>query len=133
MQIFYARTIKGNLRFDNSKALSDYLCTVEGKPLVVRIDKETWKRTDNQNRFYWAYLRIIADQTGHTEDDLHSLFKRLFLPPVYKKILNTEVKLPASTTDLNKAEFGDYMDKIAAHTDVPVPDPKLLSDYLSMN
>lgn len=132
MQIFYAKSKQGKIEWDNEQALSTYLSTVDNKPLVVRIDKETWKRTDLQNRYYWAYLKIVADQTGHTEDELHQLFKRLFLPPVFKVILGTEIKIPASTTDLDKVQFGEYMDKIASHTEVALPDPKLLSAYLSM-
>jgi len=117
-----------SLKMDNTRAWLDYLLSVEGKKLVINIGQEKWVRSASQNRFYWSYLRIIANETGETEDDLHSLLKRKFLPPEFKTILRVEMKRPASTTKLDKIAFGEYMDKISAMTNVPIPDPKLLVD-----
>lgn len=124
--IFYATSRDMQLVMDNQRAWLDYLLSVDKKKLVVSIEQEKWVRSASQNNFYWAYLRIIANETGETEDNLHSLFKRKFLPPEFKTILGVEVKLPASTTKLDKVAFGEYMDKISAMTGVPIPNPKLL-------
>lgn len=124
--IFYCTSRDMKLVPDNTKAWLEYLLSVDKKKLVVSIEQEKWVRSTSQNKFYWAYLRIIANETGHTEDDLHALFKRKFLPPEFKTILGVEVKLPASTTKLDKISFGEYMDKILAMTGIPIPDPKLL-------
>lgn len=124
MNIFFAKEEKGELKFSNQKVLHDFLELNKKKTFWVRIERETGKRSDTQNRFYWAYLRIIANHTGNSENDLHELFKRIFLPPQYKKILGREIKMPASTTNLNKIEFGEYMDRISAETGIAVPDPK---------
>lgn len=35
-----------------------------------------------------------------------------------------ELKIPASTIDLNEADFGEYMEKIGALTGVPIPNPE---------
>jgi len=48
------------------------------------------------------------------------------LPPEFKTILGVEIKLPASTTKLDKIAFGEYMDKISAMTNIPIPSPNLL-------
>lgn len=123
--IFFAKPQGGELIFSNKKALRDFLLSIDKKDVWVRIERMTGKRSDNQNRFYWAYLTIIANETGHTENDLHELFKRIFLPPQFKSILGREVKMPATTTSLNKADFGEYMERICAETGVPIPDPKM--------
>jgi hypothetical protein len=68
---------------------------------------------------------VIEKETGNDAQDLHEYFKRVFLPPRFTKVLGKEIKLPASTTGLTKAEFGDYLDKICAETNVPIPDPVL--------
>jgi hypothetical protein len=36
--------------------------------------------------------------------------------------MGKDIKVPQSTTNLKKYEFGDYMDKISALTSVPIPD-----------
>jgi hypothetical protein len=101
-----------------------------GAKILIRVEEEKTVRSLRQNRFYWHYLQVIAEETGNLSDDLHEYFKRKFLPPRYIKVLNDEIKIPASTTGLSKAEFIEYMDKICALTNVPIPDPSLLSDYI---
>lgn len=126
--LFYGKSIGGKLVFDNQKALSDYLLNVDTKPLLVKIDRERSKRSLAQNNYYWNYLRIIANETGHTEDELHQLFKRVFLPPIFKVVLGQEIKIPRTTSELSKTEFGEYLDRICARTNVPLPDTKVVSD-----
>ena len=88
------------------------------------------KRSDSQNRYLWFYYEIIAKETGENADDLHELFKRTLLPPVFKTVRGQELKLPRSTTELSKPEFNDFLDKIAALTGVPLPDPEA-AGYIS--
>lgn len=133
MNIFYGKSIKGNIVWDNNKALMEYLVSVEGKSLTIKIDREKTVRSHNQNSYYWFYLRLIANDTGHSEDELHQLFKRIFLPPEFKTILGTEVKIPRTTKNLSKWEFGQYLDKICAKTGVPLPDVKQVTDLLDEN
>lgn len=107
----------------NEQRFREELKNNEGKR--YRIDKEQNKRTLNQNSFYWKYLEIIEMETGNIALELHEYFKRIFLPPKFIKVLGKEIKIPASTTDLKKVEFGEYLDKICAETNVPLPDPNL--------
>lgn len=130
--IFYGKSVNGEIVWGNKKSIFEYLSSVEGKDLAIKIDREKAIRSDNQHRFYWFYLRIIAIETGHTEDELHQLFKRILLPPTFIKVLGREMKIPATTRNLNKAEFGEYMDKISAETNIPIPDPKKVSDMISV-
>jgi hypothetical protein len=41
-----------------------------------------------------------------------------------------EIKIPSSTTTLSKIDFGEYLDKIAAETGIPLPDPEA-AGYIS--
>lgn len=64
-------------------------------------------RTDEQNRYYWAFLNEFSDYSGTDSDDLHNFFKDKFLT-------DRASGLTASTTDLCVSAFADYLDKIAA-------------------
>lgn len=121
--IFYFKNNHGIIEWTNKRALFDYLLSHEDYKgeFVAEIDKVKAKRSLDQNAFYWLYLGVIEKETGNTATDLHELFKRKFLPPIPKKILGTEFKIPASTTTLNKSEFTEYLDKICAMTNVPIP------------
>ena len=101
--------------------LVDYIKQLPDGQYRVEIDKFRISRSNQQNKLYWAYLRLCEEETGNDANDLHDYFKRKFLPPQFKEIMGETIKLPASTTRLNKTEFGIYLDKIVALTGVPIP------------
>ena len=97
----------------------------EGTELDIDIEKKKGKRTLTQNAYYHLYLSVISKETGDDENSLHEYFKRKFLVPVEKVVMGETIKVPASTTELNKQEFSDYLDRICALTGIPLPDPEL--------
>ena len=90
-----------------------------------RLIFEEWKenRSNQQNRYYWAYLKIISEELGDTSNDLHEYFKRKHLPPKFISVMGKEIKIPASTTKLSKEEFGKYIDSIELECGVVAPNP----------
>ena len=126
MPVFYGKARNGQIEWENGNSLFKYLVSLEGKKIYADIDLEKYKRTLQQNAFHWFYLRLVAQSTGHHENELHEIFKRMFLPPRYVMYKGREIKLPATTTKLSKTEMGDYLDRISAETGVPIPDPKEL-------
>lgn len=97
------------------------LMNLDGQEVRISIDKNIDLRSTQQNRFYWLYLQVIEDETGENADDLHEYFKRKFLPPRFIKIFGKEIKLPATTTKLDKLEFTNYLEKICAESGIPIP------------
>ena len=132
--VIYGKIKDLSFKPNNNREYLDFLEQNEGKDVEVEINVKKSRRSLDQNSFYWLYLGVIERETGNLATDLHELFKRKFLPPIPKKILGVEFKIPASTTELNKAEFGEYMDKICALTNVPIPiiEDKHLPEYPTM-
>lgn len=91
------------------------------------------KRTLAQNSYYWLYLTIIARETGNDAEDLHEFFRSKLLPRKMVKIKGNngvyEFEKLKSTTKLSKLDFGEYLDKICAATEVPLPDPEEAGYY----
>lgn len=115
----------------NEQSLQKFLFVNNGRwcDIIARVPRRSIK----QNSFYWLYLTIISRETGNEVEDLHGLFKRQFLPIVsgmvrFKKkdgtVMQHSYKKLKSTTELSKSEFTEYMDKICAMTEVPIPDPE---------
>lgn len=104
----------------NEARLHDFLIANDGK--IFRIEKEVTTRSLSQNKLYWMYLGIIERETGNSANDLHEYFRRTLLPPTFIKAMGKEIRIPKSTTDLKKHEFSEYLEKIAAETNIPVPD-----------
>lgn len=122
--MFHARIIDGKLSFGPviRQQVQDMLAVNEGKTVRLEIVKPT--RSNQQNRYYWLFLGIIERETGQNADDIHEWAKRKFLPPRFATINGDEIKIPASTTDLNKNDFTEYLDKIAAEVGIALPDPE---------
>src|SRR5947209_5183910 len=70
----------------------------------IIIDERKATRSLFQNAYYWAYLNIIANETGDNASALHELFKRELLPPRFIKARGREFKIPGSTKELDKLQ-----------------------------
>jgi hypothetical protein len=96
---------------------------------VYQIKRIVPVRSNNQNKLYWAYLRMIEFETGNNSNDMHELFRRTLLPPVFITVMGKEIKIPKSTTELTKVEFGEYLDKISSETGVALPTAEEIQNY----
>ena len=98
------------------------------KVYICTLKKETNKRTIDQNSLYWLWLTCISQETGQDKNDLHLLFKQMFLPRK-EVIIGLQVyRIETSTKDLNTFEFKQYLDKIqiftASELGITLPDPE---------
>ena len=84
------------------------------KPKQVVISDYVKRRGLSQNSLMWVWLHEIADDTGHTADECHEIFKRMFLEPQTMEMGGTVVDIPPSTTKLTTTEFTDYLTRIQA-------------------
>lgn len=98
----------------------EHLKSHEGKTYEIYLRES--KRSLSQNAYYWVYLEIIEQETGNIASNLHELFRRTLLPPKFITVMGKELKVPRSTTELSKAEFAEYLEKISAECGVPLPD-----------
>lgn len=128
--MFRAQILDGKLSFGPiiRKQFLEFLAVNEGKSVTIELDKP--HRSNSQNAYYWVYLEVIERETGENADDLHEFFKRKLLPPRFTMIQGEEIKLPGSTRELDKVQFGEYLDKIAALTSIALPDPEA-AGYIS--
>lgn len=132
--IFIAKAIKGELNLGseiNASRLKDSLKHHEGE--TYRIERMKKTRSLSQNALYHLYLSVIERETGNNANDLHEYFKRTLLPPRLIKVMGKELKIPATTTTLTKSDFGEYMTRIEAETNVPIPNPKEAGYYSDYN
>lgn len=95
----------------------------DGEVVTLYISSKRPKRTEQQNRYYWgAYLPAIAAETGEKDlDALHELFKGKFLAEGIVEVLGEKVRKKKSTTELNVADFCQFIMDIEALTGVVAP------------
>lgn len=92
----------------------------------LNLDNGKENRSTQQNRYYFGIcLPLVAEETGDTVEDLHELFRRTLLTPKFITARGKTIKIPTSTTELKKDEFGEYLRKIEVETGVLFPNPCL--------
>jgi hypothetical protein len=125
MSLVYGKIVDMAFVANNKREWADFLVNNEGKSVIVK--RETGRRSTSQNEWYWGVvLKLISNHTGHTEDELHRLFKGLFLPKKVLKFKDKDYMMASSTTELNKNQFGEYIERIRAEVasmGITIPDP----------
>ena len=106
--------------------LSSRLTKWEGKEVLLEIKLLKNIRSNNANRYYFATLNFLCKELGYTDtDDLHRLFKGMFLPKREVTLNGKKYYLAGSTATLTTSEFMEYIEKIRiemAQIGIELPD-----------
>ena len=129
---FHGRVKEGKLRVYAPKDLNKRVERLNGKEVTVTIQEKLNNRTTKQNSYYWAVVDMIAGtirEAGQniTIDEVHELLKSKFNTKEVSYKGNKLHDLGESTTDLNTAEFNEYILKIKVwcleFLSLEIPDP----------
>lgn len=125
---FWATVKNGKLEFKDQISFIKHIASQkDGSDVWVTIGSKRKERSLNQNAWYWGVvLAVIAEETGHTAEELHEIFKRMFLPPRVVTYKEKELKIASSTANLNTLEFSQYIERIRAEAGtmgITIPDP----------
>lgn len=112
-------TDEGVLTIHNKPALSEWARQNPGRNILVRFERRGSKRSLPQNRYYHGIvvqsvmlgLREIGYSMSH--DEVHFFLKQKFNPVQIPNKEGEAIELPGSTTQMNKTDFGEYIDRIA--------------------
>jgi len=115
--IFKAKVINGNLIFNDNDKLNTYLLKFSANDsLEVILRKESKLRSLRQNRYYWAVIiSMLSEELGHSEDEMHEIFKAMFLTnevDLVTKTGNRHFNITKSTTELTTKKMEVYLEKI---------------------
>lgn len=104
---------------NNAKKLNEAFREFEGKDVIVTIEKIKSKRSEQQNKYYWACViederACIKEQWGElwSKDDMHSFNKVYFFGD--EKVIEATgeiVKVPKSSIT-TKSDFSEAIEKI---------------------
>ena len=133
-QVFIFQAKEGKMTWQtvyNHERFRQCLRENEGKDF--RIEPLITTRSLSQNALYHLFLDVICRETGNDHNNLHEYLKRELLPPKFIKVMinkkEIERKIPASTTELDKTQFIDYLDKISALTQIQIPNTEEYHEY----
>ena len=130
----------GKLTLHNRKRFEQDLSECKDCEIILTV-KKRGRRTSAQNRYLFGIVytecKIRFQELGYrkTVDEVHIFFKRLFLPENILDQHGTVIgQWEGSTTELNKTEFSEYIERIrewaADNLEINIPDA---DKTLSMN
>ena len=124
--VFYGKIQAKKLKLDNDDYYRFQLSKFKDERVKIEIES-LGKRTLPQNRYMWGILGIISETCGHTPEELHEIFKKMFLPKEFKKWRGREIEIPGSTAKLSKGDFILYIERIRAEVaemQISLPSPE---------
>lgn len=127
--LIYTKKQGDKLAFTEKQAvdINKYLDRIkEGTQITIEIKRVSKNRSLAQNRLYWLWMNIIADELGYSPDELHDSYKALFLTDRTMKI-----PLVRSTTKLTDKQFITYLELIRINAgDLGIILPTNLDQYI---
>lgn len=110
---FRAEIKKGKIEIEQRVAFNAYLKKLIGKKIYLIVKPISKIRSLNQNNYYWGgVLTPISEHTGHSIEDLHELFKEMFLGRQEITWRGMKKNILTTTTSKNTSEFSEYTSKI---------------------
>jgi hypothetical protein len=94
----------------------------DGEAVWVTVTGKRPPRTARQNNFLWAYYTLIADDSGHTPEEIHLWAKGMFLTERVVDVYGKPTRVVGSTTRLTKQGFSEFIERISAATGIAPPD-----------
>ena len=131
-------TVGGKFTPHDIGAFRATFAALGGLETEVAARKYHRNRTNRQNRYLFGVVyAIISESTGYTPEEVHELFKVMFLsrrrtmkPKAKKKGRKrkpVKVLIVKSTASLTTVQFEEYIEKIrrfaATKMDLVIPDP----------
>ena len=110
---YYSDVKDSRLQKNVSEKIAHDLSHFNGKRVEIKIQRLKSTRSVQQNRLYWLYVTMIADELGYNKNEMAEIIKYKFLKKERVDEGTAEVfEYIGSTTKLNKTEFADMVNSI---------------------
>ena len=124
-------TVKdGNILPDNPNYFKAQMMKLEGK----RIQIEEVRRSKTQGQLGYLFgvcYPLIAEHTGYTIEETHSLMKKLYLPRKFIMWRGREIELEPSIKPSTSKELSEFITNVineAGEMNINIPPPDELHD-----
>lgn len=138
------RVDKGQLYMRNKRAMQEALASWKPGEVVITIERAHAHRSTAQNAYYWSVVipriqeafKKKGIEAGDRPDVTNEVLKAQFMDPqlvsrgrIRGFLSDTGLLIGTHTSDLNKLEFIEYLERIVDHsaanwdTYIPPPDP----------
>ena len=97
-KILYGKVTKGSISFYDIYEFNKYIATLDGEVEIIIRPLQPRKSSAQDAYYRGVVLKIFADHTGYTKQEMHAVCKKQF-----------DI---TSTKDLSKYEYSDYITRV---------------------
>lgn len=123
----YGNIKDGKLTIRSRRTFDEELKSLEGREVVITVERYSAKRSTAQNALWWVYMGILSKELGYTKEQCHDIAKFKFLKRELVDEKSGEIhEYLKSTTKLTKLEFSELVDNLiiwAAELNIVLPPP----------
>jgi len=113
MTVFVGEVVKGKFIPDSPSEFGLAYCEHEGKRVVVNIGRYHQKRSNAQNKYFWAVpIKLISAKTGYTPEQAHDAIVNELHYELCNGKNGQAIKVPKPTRNLTTVEFMELIAKI---------------------
>lgn len=113
MNTFTGTVVKGKFTPDSPGTFKLAFCAHEGKRVTVSVDRFHQKRSNQQNKYWWAVpVALISDKTGFTPEQTHEAIVMELHYEIFNGKDGQALKVPLPTRNLTTSEFMELIDKV---------------------
>ncbi len=132
----------GKLQLYRRKELADWIGSRKGKSVVLKIDVQRKKRSNDQNEYMWKVVIPMIQEAlfelgnDFSKEDVHEMLKAKFNAVEVVNRQGVSDFIPQSTTKLTTTEFMAYIARIqqwaAQFLSIVIPDPNQQTELYSV-
>jgi hypothetical protein len=101
------------LRMTQAMIASHFNVTKNNKA-VLEISEDSLTRSQRQNKLFWMWMTIIADEVGHTKEEISEILQQAILGETsfVSKLNGESITKQKRAKQLTTAEFSNFLEKI---------------------
>ncbi len=94
------------------------------------------KRSTDANALYWLWLQVLQIEYKQPKEDFHDYFKNKFIGTIEKEVLGMVITKEASTKNMRKRPFYEYMQLVKAESEtefnvkLPLPKDQWFNEFM---
>ncbi len=102
---------------------------------VLTFSKKKTRRSVPQNSLMWLWFSCIAEETGHTKDEVHDYYCSKFLRHTLEWTYGEESWVTTTTHSLNTDQFKEFLTQVQADAqttlgiELPNPDDYNFNEF----
>ena len=81
---------------------------------VLEITEDSLTRSQKQNKLFWMWMTLIADEVGHTKVEMAEILQQAILGEIsfVSKLDGEQITTPKRPKQLTVAEFTNFLEQI---------------------